>query len=253
MTEFHGLRRRGPSSRLALSLLALAACGGQPALEFPERTPTALDSASSGAVVGSVSFAGTPPAREEIALGSVGACAAVHATPPLTETVVVHDGQLANAIVYVKSGLEGRVFAIPREPVTVDQKGCVFLPHVRSVQTYTPVRFVNSDPLLHNVRSASERNRPFNLALSQSGSERLVQFESAEMVPITCDVHGWMRAYVGVFDHPYHAVTGGDGRFALRALPAGHYVLEAWHETLGTKTAEVDVPAGGEASATFSF
>jgi uncharacterized protein (DUF2141 family) len=80
------------------------------------------------------------------------------------------------------------------------------------------------------------------------------QFTQQEvMIPVTCEVHGWMQAYIGVIDHPYFAVTGDDGSFTLQGLPPGTYTLEAWHEKLGTKTMQVTVAAQESKQADFSF
>ena len=234
----------------AIVLALLSGCAGSTALEFPDRAATPIDPVTTGSVSGEVRLEGTPPPREDLGIGSVAGCAG-HASPPLSESVIVTGGKVQNVVVHVKRGLEGRVFTIPREPVTIDQKGCVFVPHVVAVQTYEPVRFTNGDPLLHNVRAATERNKSFNVALSAQGSDRTTQFKTAEFVPIRCDVHAWMSAYVAVVDNPFHAVTGADGAFTLTGLPAGTYVLEAWHETLGTAAQEVTIAAGGKAAASF--
>ena len=104
----------------------------------------------------------------------------------------------------------------------------------------------NSDPLLHNVRAASEVNQPFNQGQPVQGMRYAHTFSTEEvMVPIKCDVHAWMNAWVGVVSHPYFAVTGADGAFSLPNLPAGAYTVEAWHEAAGTATGTVTVTAAG--------
>jgi hypothetical protein len=73
------------------------------------------------------------------------------------------------------------------------------------------------------------------------------------MVPIECNVHGWMNAYVGVLDHPYFAVSGNDGAFSIGNLPPGTYTIEAWHEKYGTQTQEVTLGPDASQAITFTF
>jgi hypothetical protein len=77
--------------------------------------------------------------------------------------------------------------------------------------------------------------------------------KSAEVFKIKCDVHPWMNAWIHVLDHPFFSVTGEDGTFTIRGLPPGKYTLTAWHETLGTKTADVTVEEGKPASVDITF
>jgi hypothetical protein len=111
----------------------------------------------------------------------------------------------------------------------------------------------NSDGLLHNINASPDINRGFNSSQPVS-METTRDFGSAEvMVPLRCDVHGWMNAYIGVLDHPFHSVSDGSGAFSLSTLPPGDYVLEAWHETYGTQTQNVTVATGQTAEVTFTF
>lgn len=178
-------------------------------------------------------------------------CAAMppHGQRQTESYVVGSDGALANVFVYVKAGLEGRSFPVPAEPVVLDQRQCWYVPRVVGVRVGQPFQVLNSDPLLHNVRSASTVNAPFNQGQPIQGMRYSHTFSAEEvMVPFKCDVHAWMNAWVGVMNHPYFAVTGSDGRFALANLPAGTYTVEAWHETAGTASGSVTVTATGTAS-----
>ena len=97
-----------------------------------------------------------------------------------------------------------------------------------------PIEIINSDPTLHNIHAMPKANSEFNTGQPMQGMKTKHTFTAKEvMVPFKCDVHGWMNAYVGVLDHPYFAVTGEDGKFALKGLPPGTYTIEAWHEKLG--------------------
>jgi len=217
-------------------------------------TPTALDPAQTGSITGAVTFAGaTPPPRTVDALTDP-ACAALHPSGIVIEPVEVVNGRVANVFIYVARGLESRVFAVPEEPVAVDQRGCLYAPRVAGVQAGQPIRFINSDDTLHNVHGEPKRSKPWNFGLPRRGTDRRLVLANPEvMVPIRCDVHPWMRAYVGVLPHPYFAVTGKDGSYTLRGVPAGHHVVATWHEHLGAQETTVTVEPGGTAGADFAL
>jgi uncharacterized protein (DUF2141 family) len=112
---------------------------------------------------------------------------------------------------------------------------------------------VNGDPTLHNVHSLSKENAQFNVAQPKQGMRLTKKFDKPEVFKVKCEVHTWMGAYIGVFSHPYFAVTSDDGSFRLKNLPAGDYTIEAWHEKYGTQTMKVKVAASGAAAADFKF
>ncbi|HYR96012.1 MAG TPA: carboxypeptidase regulatory-like domain-containing protein [Candidatus Binatus sp.] len=242
--------------RIAVVLLLpiAAACGrSQSGCETP-RTATPLDRAVAGRITGSVRFDGTPPPMKPITFGGDPQCAANHAGPVLSGDAIVHDGRVENAFVYVKDGLGDRVFAAPDTPVTIDQAGCLYTPHVAGTQTCQPVQFVNSDPVLHNVHGTPSHSPPWNFGMAVRGSQRSVRVPSPEvMIDVRCDVHPWMRAYLGVLDHPYFAVTGADGQFTLADVPPGEYVVASWHERFGTREARVTVGAREAKDVSFTY
>jgi hypothetical protein len=223
-------------------LVALAGCGGGNTECEHRPAPTPFDHATTGTIAGTVSFTGQPPAMAELALGGDATCKSGHTGPVLAGDALVKDGRVQNAFVYLKDGLGDRVFPVPTEPVTLDQRGCLYSPHVAGAQVCQPVTFVNSDALLHNVHGAPEHSRAWNFGMGVQGSKRTVQVGKAEvMIPVRCDVHPWMLAYLGVVDHPYFAVTGPDGRFSLADVPPGDYVVASWHERFGTRETRVTV------------
>ena len=237
-----------------LVLAAAAACGGGGGDAAPAATaPPAFDPATAGNVSGMVMFDGELPEAEELRMNSDPNCAEL-ATNTLSNAFVGSDGHLGNVFMYVKEGLEGQRFPAPSESVAINQQGCRYTPHVMGIQVGQTLQITNSDPTLHNIHATPSANAEFNMGQPIQGMQFERTFENAEvMVPFRCDVHGWMNAYIGVLDHPYFAVTGVDGMFDISTLPPGDYVIEAWHEQLGTQTQNVTVATGQTAEVSFTF
>lgn len=235
---------------VGLGLLGLAICvrtGGSAPLRAAQQ---------GGTVSGSVKFVGAAPKNPTIDMSEEPQCAADYKTPPSDPIVVVNpNGTLANVFVYVKSGLPADAkYPTPTTPVVIDQKGCEYHPRVFGIMVNQPLEIRNSDPLLHNIKTRSKQNRPFNISQPTAGMTLTKSFATPEvMLPFECNVHGWMHAYAGVLDHPFFAVTGSDGSFSIKGLPPGTYTIEAWHEKYGTQTATVTVTATGTATADFSY
>jgi hypothetical protein len=136
----------------------------------------------------------------------------------------------------------------------VDQSKCTYVPRVQGAVVGQPVAFKNSDGTLHNVRGLVGTKSAFNVAQPPSGAPVQKTLPAdAEVLKLKCDVHPWMTAFVVTNPNPYFATTGADGAFSLQGLPAGTYTVEAWHESLGTKTAEVTVKDGAPAEVSFAF
>ena len=218
------------------------------------RPPTPLDPATLGTITGEVRFVGTPPPQTVLDMSSSKDCAAQHAGPVQAGDVLVNDGKVQNVIVAVKDGLGDRVFAARDTPVEIDQKACMFVPRVAAAQVDQPLEFLNSDTFPHNVRAAPPKGSGWNFSLGLKGAARTIDVDQPlGVVPIKCDIHPWMAAYLGIYDHPYFAVTGADGQFTLRDVPAGTYVVEAWHERFGTRTANVTLAATETKRVSLSF
>ena len=218
--------------------------------EAPAGTSPAAGGAS---IQGVVTFTGTAPAAAKVKMDADPVCQQQHTTPVMTEAAVVTDGKLKNVLVYVKEGAAGP-FPAAAQPVTLNQSGCWYTPHVFGIQVNQPLEIVNSDGTLHNINAKPVSNAPFNVAQPAKGMKTTKKFAKPEVgVKFKCNVHPWMSAYAGVFEHPYFSVSGDDGAFAIRGLPAGTYVIEAWHEQFGTKTQSVTVADGEAKSIELTF
>jgi len=132
----------------------------------------------------------------------------------------------------------------PQGPIDLDQKGCMYQPHVIGVMTNQDIKIVNSDPTNHNIHPLPKVNQEWNESQPPKGDSKLKHFTREEvMIPVKCNVHPWMRAYIGVVGHPFFAVTGNDGTFKIQGLPPGTYTLQAWHEKYGVQDVPVTVAA----------
>ena len=206
-----------------------------------------------GEISGKISFEGKTPRMKKLKLEADPICVSNNEVPPAAEWLIVDkSGGVKNMIVSVKEGLSGS-HNLPSEKVVLDQQGCVYRPHVLAVMAGQVVDILNNDGIMHNVHALPKINREFNKAMPKFKKKITTQFEKSEKpFKIKCDVHPWMISYIGVFDHPFFAVTGDDGTYSISGLSPGEYVIEAWHEKLGTQTATVTV-GDGSATADFTF
>jgi plastocyanin len=250
------MRSFGLAASVGLLAFALACVGSSTPLPPPPAAGLSVDSATAGIVTATVRFEGEAPAPEMITITGDPKCVSENGGPQRAEErIVVGENQsLQNVFVYVKDGLGSYVFPLPAEPVVLDQDKCRYTPRVVGVRVGQPLQIRNSDPLLHNVRSNGVINQAFNKSTPIEGMSFNHTFATKEvMVPFKCDVHGWMSAWVGVLDHPYFGTTAPDGRVVLGNLPPGTYTIEAWHESLGTRTQQVTIGAKESKDVSFSF
>ena len=239
---------------LALLLIGAVGCDGAgPADPDPVVTPTPIDAATTGAVRGVCRWTGPVPAAGRLPVAANPECSALHTGPVFDNVVLVKDGKLQNAFVYVKEGLEKHVFTWPTTPVTVANARCVYSPRVAGAQVNQPIRFTNEDPADHNIHGFSSQG-DFNFMLRGRGIYSDIKLRKPEiMLRVKCDLHPWMIGWVGVLPHPFFKVTGADGAFELAGLPPGDYVIAAWHESGGEKTARVTVAPKGTGQADFDW
>jgi plastocyanin len=217
----------------------------------------APDPTTVGSVSGVVRFVGKSPAPVKIDMSMDPACE-MSAGDNFSEQFAVHDGDLANVFVYVKEGPKA-AFQMPASfgpAVVMDQKGCRYTPHVIALRKGGSVEFHNSDITMHNIHTMPVAVGSESIDISQGpkGAPQTKQFNQVEaMIPVRCNNHPWMNAFINVSETPFFAVTGEDGTFSLKGLPAGEYTLAAVHEKLGEQTMKVTVAALGTAEAKFTF
>lgn len=203
--------------------------------------------ALAGEIKGVVSYDGPVPKLRPISMDSDPICLKKHDSPVVPPVLVLGDNQtLGNVFVYIKSGLPSKTYPVPEDPVSLDQRGCQYHPHVLGVRAGQTVRILNSDGTLHNVHALSKVNPEFNIAMPKFRKEIKKVFEKPEfMFPLKCDVHPWMGAWMSVMEHPFFDTTKKDGVFSIKGLPAGTYEVGLWHEKLGERVETVTL-AGDE-------
>jgi plastocyanin len=215
-----------------------------------------VDPATAGSLGGKIAFRGVKPAKSVISMDSEAGCEQAHAGHPVYEesVVVSKAGGLANAFVYIQAGLEGKSFEPVKEAVVLDQHGCLFVPRVIGIRAGQTLDLKNSDSVSHNVHPVPKENREFNQQQSPESPDIQHRFPRPEiMIPVKCNVHSWMRAYIGVMEHPYFAVTGPDGSFEFANLPPGDYTVAVWHEKLGNQAKQVHVAPSARAGLDFTY
>jgi plastocyanin len=251
-----------PSLLFLCGFGVLAGCSGTGAKNPPtaakqEAAPSyyKVDPGTAGLLKGTVRFTGKRPPRKTIDMSNDPACAEAHHGKVYDESVVVNpNGTLANVFIYIKSGLEGKQFEVPAAPVVFDQRGCWFQPRVLGVQTGQTLQITNSDPVTHNIHPLAQINREWNHSQGPGEAPLTRKFPRQEvMIRVKCNIHSWMRAYIGAVDHPYFAVTGPDGAFEIPNVPPGDYVIEAWQEAMGTQDRNITVTPSGKIETSFTF
>jgi plastocyanin len=246
---------------LTVSLCASVLASCQRRTERPKGTPATNARGSlstlhgNGVITGQVDFEGTPPKRIRVSTASDPVCAELHPGPMYLEDYAVNpDGSLPNAFVYVESGLGAGSYPVPKQPAVLTQVGCMFRPHVFGVMAGQPIEIVSKDQTTHNVDFVPRKNRGWDRSLLPGAAPLYIRFRKPEiMIPVTCNAHRWMYAYVGVTTNPFYAVTGSDGRFTIAGLPAGVYGLSVWTATFGTQEQQVVVNENQSSAVHFVF
>jgi plastocyanin len=200
-----------------------------------------------GSISGTVKYKGTAPAPKKLEVSKDKEVCGK--TPKVDQSLVVNNGNLANAVVTITDIKSGK--KIDAKKVTLDQKGCEYQPHVLAFPAGSTVEILNPDGILHNVHSYSKVNSPFNMAQPKFKKNLDVKIDKPEAIEVKCDVHGWMQGWLVATESPYVAVTDNSGNFKLTDVPPGSYTVEVWHEKLGKNTQKVTVKAKEDAKVSF--
>lgn len=254
---------------ITLSLLALgSACGGSGSdtNKGPTNASSTADATPytgpTGTISGVISYNGTPPAPKKIDTTADPVCG--QKNPNLqTDDTIVKDGKLANTFIYIKDGtVEGGKkigdysWSTPTQAAKLDQNGCHYAPHVMGVMVNQKISISNSDATQHNIHPTPKLNPEWNQTQANGAPPIEKTFGRAEvLIPVKCNQHPWMKAYVGVLKHPLFAVSAADGSYSITGVPPGKYTIVAWREgpTPEEQTFEVTVTASAPGKADFAF
>jgi plastocyanin len=244
---------------LFLLSVGLAGCkNSQPATSAsPASTPAqaaavVVDPTTAATITGTVTYKG--PALPKAHMLDMTQDPGCPTSPQPSEAIVLNNGKLSNVFIYIKEGLPAGTFPVPSEPAVLDQKGCRYIPHVMGIMAGQQLKILNTDSAQHNVHSMPTSNSPWNESQMPMGEPIVKTFSRPEMmVPLQCNQHPWMRAYVNVLTHPYFAVSGEDGKFEIRNLPPGRYTLAAVQEKFGEQTMTITVAPKETSKADFVF
>jgi plastocyanin len=239
---------------------AVVSCGKkeeeQPAATTPAASAGApVDASTAGTISGTIKLDGTPPAPHKINMAAEDYCVTQHPTPVNDEEVVTGPGgTLQNAVVYISDDMSKWAVTVPSTPATIDQKGCLYHPHIVSMIAGQQLQVTNSDNTTHNIHPVPAQNREWNQSQPPGAPPIVNTFARPEMaIPVKCNVHPWMKAYVFVFPNSYYSVTGNDGKYTISNVPPGTYTVTVWQEKYGNKTMSVTVGPKESKTADLSF
>jgi len=179
-------------------------------------------------------------------------CAKQHATPVLEQNVATGPGNaLQWVVVYISAGDQGST--APSQAVKYDQKGCQYIPHVLPLQVAQELEIYNHDPTSHNIHPLAKVNPEFNKSQPPGSPPIRTKYESAEFIPVKCNIHPWMHGYFVVLNTSHYALTGEDGSFEIKTLPPGKYTVTAWQEQYPPQSQEVTIGDGETKTINFAF
>lgn len=228
---------------IVIALVVIGEAGAQP----PAQSNT-------GAIKGHIQLSGKLPGNPIIRMGMDPMCTKSNAGKRIVQELVVAaaDGSLANVFVNLKGNIPQT--PVSTQPVTLDQRGCIFLPRVVGVRVGQTLQVKNSDAFLHNAHALSGKDNGFNVGQPTAGNVYNWKAKNEEiMLHLKCDIHTWMNAYVAVVSNPYFAVSNTTGTFQIDKVPPGTYTIQAWHEKFGPLTKTVTVKAGAVATVDFTY
>ena len=231
-----------------LAIIGIGAC-----VLATSARPEGGQTSGRGTIKGHVKLMGKLPGNPVIRMGMDPMCAKANAGKQVVQETVkaAIDGSLANVFVTLEGTFPQT--PIPAQPVVIDQRACIYVPRVIGARLGQTLQVRNSDDLLHNVHSLTEKGNASNISEPKAGMVQSFKLKDEEVLRIKCDVHRWMTTYVGIVSHPYFAVTGDAGTFEIANVPPGSYTIRAWHERYGPVTQMVRVRAGATTNVDFSY
>jgi plastocyanin len=237
---------RRAACRAAVMLGLIAALGWAAAASAYEAGPVS----GGGSISGTVKYKGTPPPPAKLDVNKdTDVCGQTPKTSK--ELTVGADGGIQYAVVSIPSITKGKPF--PDTKAVLDQKGCEYAPHVILAPAGQQVDIQNSDGILHNIHTYSDKNPPVNIAQPKFKKTVNATFNTPEVVKLSCDVHGWMQGWLVVEDNPYYVVTDEKGAFKITDIPPGDYEVKVWQEKLGQSSQKVTVKAGADTPVNFEM
>ncbi len=226
----------------ALGNWAAAQTGGSPAYKE-------VQISSGGTIGGTITFKG--PIPEPYVIWPTKDVDIFGKTIPDDRLLISKEGKIKNVVISLDGVKEGKRW--PKINASLVNQGGRFVPHVQVVQTGAQLEIINRDPLLHNTHGFGGGRTVFNVGLPTKDQKVKKSLKQAGIIHVMCDVHDWMNGWIVVQDHPYFAVTGEDGNFAINDVPAGTYTITAWHEKLGKREMQVKVSAKSKERLDFVF
>jgi plastocyanin len=207
---------------------------------------------TAGTISGKVTYEGPPANMKPIDMSNEPSCAKMYSTSPMAETVVTGSGNgLANVVVYISAGAPDD--SAPPTAAVFTQKGCRYIPHLMAFQVNQEIKIQNEDQTLHNIHTLSKLNHEWNKSQPPGAPPISEKYDKAEIFPVKCNVHPWMRGTFAVLKNSHFAVTGDGGAFTLPNLPPGKYTVTAWHEYYGEQSQEVVVIGSETKTVNFVF
>jgi plastocyanin len=201
---------------------------------------TAKPPAESATIEGKVTYTGTPPKMKPIDMSKEPTCAKMYNPPQLTQNVVTGPGNaLEYVVVYISAGDASS--STSSEAVRLDQKGCMYAPHVLPMQAGQVMQIYTDDPFTHNIHPLPKVNPEWNKAQPAGSRPIFTAWDKPEFIEVKCNIHSWMHGYFAVLKTSHYAVTDNKGSFSLKGLAPGTYTVTAWQEQYGTQSQEVTI------------
>jgi hypothetical protein len=248
-------------TRAFLTLLFLVSLfiGSPAAVQNPAETPQKplyRPTGNEATLVGSILVDGKIPQALKLDMSADPVCDQLNRPQARYEALLTSNQGLLNAFVYVKDGaaLNDFSFEVPSSEVVLARSNCRFSPHVLGLRVGQPLALINQDPTQHNTHPTPRINQEWNMTQAAGGAPYVKAFTRPEQfIPVKCNHHPWERAFVGVFAHPFFAVSDQLGNYEIRGLPEGTYTLVVWHEKLGQKEVEITVGRSENRRTDFTF